>query len=65
MADMKKCDRCGHIYDKPAGNFENKVITTYISSRSVEPHDLCSGCTEDLVRFLKNEYVDRRLWTHD
>ena len=62
MATIKKCDRCGRIYDYPTMIPDRRVVDT---TRDSSWYDLCVDCEEDLVRFLKNEYVDRRLWTHD
>lgn len=62
MANMKKCDRCGRIYDYPTMIPARRVVDT---TRDSSWCDLCVDCEKDLVRFLKNEYVDRRFVIHN
>lgn len=64
MAEALKCDRCGDYYtfepkdDRPSVNKRYKVGGICFVSTGGDFHaemDLCSKCSNKIVRFLKNE----------
>lgn len=56
MADAKKCDRCGRVYDAPT-YVSDLRINRYTHPYGDRWYDLCSGCEGDLEKFLKNEDI--------
>ena len=57
MADVKKCDRCGKIYEKLPKNRtinDSYVCGIRIVARSgcSRSYDLCEGCIDALYKFM-------------
>ena len=61
MSTIKKCDRCGEIYEKNAGVLcigPNKVIGVRVITnelKSSKNYDLCDNCIIELNNFLENK----------
>lgn len=60
MADAKKCDRCGNLYEMYVGikfekdSFPYNHIHTLTNHDSVhKTFDLCPTCMDKLIMFLK------------
>lgn len=51
MANAKKCDRCGHLYDNPPCNDAIRIHMNfgYLGDRYV---DLCDECYNKLCEFI-------------
>lgn len=52
--NVKKCDRCGKIFDTNEDNGERQLITIkYGEIRLQERTDLCEKCVKSLKEWLK------------
>lgn len=64
MANAKKCDRCGNLYDRPLCNDVVRIHLDfgYAGDRYV---DLCDGCYNKLCDFVRptlpKDYVVERM----
>ena len=72
MADAKKCDRCGILYDPTdidkyqRKRYQYTVLYNPIDKRNDRAYtlDLCSGCQCMLSNFLWREPLDTDLIAH-
>ena len=51
MAEAKKCDVCGALYERPLCNREVEVVKDCHYYGSVK-YDLCDDCYEELLNWL-------------
>ena len=70
MANVKICDRCGHVFDEKRSWFDLTPIqyilgvatTKYLWGGGIEDRydkfDICPRCMGDLKRFIKGEATD-------
>lgn len=55
---VKKCDRCGKIFDANEDNGERQLITLkYGEVRLQERKDLCADCVKTLEKWLKGDKI--------
>ena len=60
MANVKKCDRCGRIYEENKSVFQNKKVTGVAlacGKRSMycgSVKELCDDCIDELKAWLQN-----------
>lgn len=53
---VKKCDRCGKIFDINEDNGERQLITLkYGEIRLQERTDLCANCAKSLKEWVKGD----------
>lgn len=71
MANAKKCDRCGILYDlKDYGKYQSEKYKYHIKyipdGKEHFPYsmDLCSGCQCMLYNFIKRKPLDEDLVMH-
>ena len=70
MANAKKCDRCGILYDTPnvKGKLEKITCTLNFSvigisiegSHNTVSFDLCNACAKEYMNFLKGANENER-----
>ena len=77
MADAKKCDRCGALYDIYCGiafvtnGWEYNHMAIFANGGVSKTFDLCPNCMGELINFLKDEddkmpvpkFVDDKTYT--
>ena len=65
MADAKKCDRCGALYDIYDGitfitnGWEYNHMAIFTNSSVSKTFDLCPNCMGKLIDFLKDEVKNK------
>ena len=59
MADVKRCDRCGAIYEKELK--DNCQIQKIDTERN---YDLCPHCSEKFNEFIWGKRLENEVWSN-
>lgn len=58
MAQAKKCDRCGKLYEDDVGYIPDITVKEYNHIYGEYRYDFCPECQKKLELFLKGENDD-------